>query len=226
MYLLQLQSELARINHELATESAGEESDEALLKRISKSDKTLASCAQLVHEKHDLDAACRSKKEEISRAKFLFEVRQLKLISEIQSIYPIERHDSVDYIRGLEFPNDHSLVDDDHISSALGYVAHLVILLAKYLELPLRYPIAYAASKSLIRDPMLAGATVMVGQAATLPLYRKGVERDKFEKALTLLQKDVEQIVNSVGLNYNLKFGMLGNLNEVFLHQMCPTLEI
>lgn len=197
-----------------------------MFRQISKSESTLASCQQLAHDKHELDIACRSKKEEISRAKFLFEVRQLKLISEIQALYPIERHDGIDHIRGLEFPNDHSLVDDDHISSALGYVAHLIILLAKYLELPLRYPIAYAASKSLIRDPMLAGASVIVGQSATLPLYRKGVERDKFEKALTLLQKNIEQIVHSVGLNYNAKSGMLGNLNEVFLHQMCPTLEI
>lgn len=77
-------------------------------------------------------------KEELLSTKFLLEARQLRLISELQSIYPIEQLDpanSNDYaIRGIELPRDLSLKDDDQLAAALGYVVHLMLLLSKYLE--------------------------------------------------------------------------------------------
>ncbi len=38
-------------------------------------------------------------------------------------------------------------MDDERISSALGYTAHLVCMLAKYLQIPLRYQVIYNASR-------------------------------------------------------------------------------
>lgn len=82
------------------------------------------------------------------RTKFLLEARQLKLLSELQAVYPIERLVSGDYaIRGLDLPNDLSSRDDDHVGAALGYVVHLLILMAKYLEISLRYPLVYQSSR-------------------------------------------------------------------------------
>lgn len=67
---------------------------------------------------------------------FLLEARQMKLLGELQSIYPIERLEQEYAIRGLELPADivNSTRDDEHISSALGYVCHVVFMLSKYLQ--------------------------------------------------------------------------------------------
>jgi hypothetical protein len=92
---------------------------------------------------------------ELHRVQFLVEARQIKLLSELQAIYPIHpldssatsshgggsgvgNRDSVSAagwcIRNLELPRDLTALEDEHVSSALGYVVHLVALLSKYLQ--------------------------------------------------------------------------------------------
>ena len=223
--LKRLQTELNRINHEYKIEKALEENDLKILRKFVNIKDTRQRCEELTTEIADLEQKCRTKKEENLKVKFLFELRQLKLVSEIQCIYPIEKSATTNEycIRGLELPVDLSTVDDDHVSSALSYVAHLLILLSKYLDIPLRYPIAYASSKSLIRDPLLI--PMGGGVAATLPLYRRGVDREKFEKAVVLIQKNVKQLVCTVGLEYQNKKSWLENLNNIFQNQIWPIME-
>ncbi len=54
------------------------------------------------------------------------------------------------------------------------------------------------------------------------PLYRKTTEKEKFDKALIYLTKDIEQLLISVGLNYEPKKHFLENLNNFFLQHMWP----
>lgn len=49
--------------------------------------------------------------------------------------------------------------EDELISAALSYMAHLLLLASKYLGITLRYQIIFLGSKSFIRDP---GATPLV----------------------------------------------------------------
>jgi NO-binding membrane sensor protein with MHYT domain len=42
--------------------------------------------------------------------------------------------------------------NDERISTALGFTAHLVSMLAYYLEIPLRYPTNTMGSRSTIKD--------------------------------------------------------------------------
>lgn len=42
--------------------------------------------------------------------------------------------------------------DDEQVSTALGHVGHLVVLIAKYLQVPLRYSIRNLGSRSTISD--------------------------------------------------------------------------
>lgn len=74
---------------------------------------------------------------------------ELLLEPALQAIYPIKYQDALkEYtIRGLELPADLYSMDDERISSALGYTAHLVCMLAKYLQVPLRYQVIYNASR-------------------------------------------------------------------------------
>jgi len=160
---------------------------------------------------------------------FLNEARQVKLLSELQNIYPIhlvdKTKDSHDVwaIRSLELPKDLTSLDDEHISSALGYVVHLLAMISKYLQIPLRYQLIYAASRSSIRDRVgitpssgnypsgsgglaspggsldhgsgSGGGGVSDGSGGVFPLYRRGVEPGKFERATNMLAADIEQVL-------------------------------
>ena len=177
-----------------------------------------------------LAAALDTLRDELAGSKFMLEARQLKLMSELQSIYPIEQLDvNSDYaIRGVELPRDLSQKDDEAVAAGLGYVVHLLILLSKYLEVPLRYQLIYQASRSMIRDPISSGglpsSTSISGGGLVLPLYRRNVDRDRFERALIWLQRDVEQLLACRGLGFDTKKDMLGNLQQLFVCDMCPRL--
>jgi hypothetical protein len=68
------------------------------------------------------------------------EMRRAKLFLHLQSLYPIRVPQQMEAswysIRDIQIPaaNYHSIMDDDSMSSALGYICHLVIMVAKYLS--------------------------------------------------------------------------------------------
>ncbi len=63
---------------------------------------------------------CRDFRTILSRVQFLLETRQVKLLSELQAIYPIEQMDSGEHcIRGLELPVDLMYVQCRHLSIEL-----------------------------------------------------------------------------------------------------------
>ena len=156
----------------------------------------------------------------MAKTQFIFEARQLKLLSELQSIYPIEQLDNGEYaIRGLELPMDTTQKDDELISSALGYLVHLLLLASKYLELPLRCQLLFFASRSMIRDPANSTSTAY-------PLFRRGVERERFDRALILLQKNIDQLLQSRGIPYDPRKSLLCNVHQLFECEMCPKINL
>lgn len=67
----------------------------------------------------------------------------------------------------------------------------------------------------MIRDPV-------VGRGGALPLYKRGVERDRFDRALQWLQKDIEQLMMiRSGAPYDKKKSMLANLKQIFSCEEC-----
>lgn len=149
--------------------------------------------------------------------------RRVSLLRSLEVIFPIELIDASTLlftINGLALPNNvsddktsttpknqstrslekealssstskFSKIDEESIASALGLVAQLVTLLSSYLSTPVHYPIATAGSRAVILD----GISVMSGPR-TFPLYSKGVESYRFEYAVFLLNKDIEQLMN------------------------------
>eukprot|EP01127_Copromyxa_protea_P011520 TRINITY_DN2900_c1_g1_i1.p1 TRINITY_DN2900_c1_g1~~TRINITY_DN2900_c1_g1_i1.p1 ORF type:complete len:304 (-),score=61.04 TRINITY_DN2900_c1_g1_i1:21-932(-) len=79
--------------------------------------------------------------------------------------------------------------DEDHIAIALGYVSHLLFMLAKYLDVPLRYPLNPRCSRSTLTDTITTK-----GQ---YPLYSRGVDSARFQYAVFLLNKNIEQLIES-----------------------------
>lgn len=182
------------------------------------------------------------------RLALLLSARQAKMLHELGRIYPI-RGAPVPHrptatpnytIRGVELPLDPGSVgstreEEEAAASALGYLAHIVALLAKLWGVPLRYPLACRASRSLVHDPAYPPAFVALPFAfaaapsaaaavsalnpsssndpsapspealllqaatttttATFPLFRRGVERERFAWAVHLLRRDVVQLL-------------------------------
>eukprot|EP00598_Pedospumella_elongata_P000321 CAMPEP_0184971788 /NCGR_PEP_ID=MMETSP1098-20130426/3964_1 /TAXON_ID=89044 /ORGANISM="Spumella elongata, Strain CCAP 955/1" /LENGTH=400 /DNA_ID=CAMNT_0027493981 /DNA_START=63 /DNA_END=1262 /DNA_ORIENTATION=+ len=137
-----------------------------------------AACQELLTLQQSARVTINNKKQDWLKIKFLLEARKIKLLSELQTIYPIERLDNGEFaIRGVEMPADLYAREDEQVAAALGYTVHLLLLASKYLEIPLRYQLLFMASRSFIRDPV-------VGNGTTLPLFRRGTERERFDRAV------------------------------------------
>ncbi|KAF9297827.1 hypothetical protein BGZ74_009625 [Mortierella antarctica] len=87
--------------------------------------------------------------------------------------------------------------DEEMVAISLGFVSHFVTMLAHYLNLPLRYPLTPMGSRAFVLDPV----SLLVGPKE-FPLFGKGQDRHRFEYGVFLLNKDIEQLMNSQGLNF------------------------
>ncbi|KAI9308509.1 UV radiation resistance protein and autophagy-related subunit 14-domain-containing protein [Cunninghamella echinulata] len=118
--------------------------------------------------------------------------RKKELIADLFSIYPIEQF----RIRSIYLPNSvYTGCNEESIATALGFTAHLVNMMAFYLDIPLRYPIDPMGSRSLIHDPVS-----LINGSRVFPLYGKGVDKYRFEFGVFLLNKNIEQMMNAYGL--------------------------
>ncbi|KAK9240735.1 UV radiation resistance protein and autophagy-related subunit 14-domain-containing protein [Lipomyces kononenkoae] len=122
-----------------------------------------------------------------------------RICGDLEKIYPIEAivgRTLAFSIRGIELPNTtYDGYDEDLLGTALGYTAHLVYLLSFYLGVKLRYPVYPSGSRSYIEDPV----SVFQG-SRTFPLWPRGSVYYRFEYGVFLLNKSIEQLMNSQSL--------------------------
>ncbi|KAG8994878.1 hypothetical protein FRB94_009627 [Tulasnella sp. JGI-2019a] len=154
---------------------------------------------------------------------------QTTLIRTIDFIYPIEPLVSGDLLFSildvpLALPNGPSdpappltlpaqpTINENSVASALGYAAHVVSLVSTYLGRLLPYPITYAASRSLVRDPI----STMQGPRV-FPLFPTGVETYRFEYAVFLLNKDIEILMTERNLRATDMRHTLPNVKNLLL---------
>ncbi|XP_073126197.1 vacuolar protein sorting 38 [Henckelia pumila] len=111
-------------------------------------------------------------------------------------------------------------------STALGYVAHVVLLVASYLQVPLRYPFRLGASRSYIQDyaPSIensASSSTLDPTISTsskpmeFPLFVEGQDSTRAAYAVFLLNKDLEQLLNFIGVKSLGPRHVLANLKEL-----------
>jgi len=60
--------------------------------------------------------------------------------------------------------------------------------------------------------------------AGVYPLYRRGVEKERFDVAVALLRADIQQLLYSRGVSFHKDAHMLQNLQTLFHHEMFQTL--
>ncbi|KAK2767039.1 hypothetical protein FQN54_006357 [Arachnomyces sp. PD_36] len=121
-----------------------------------------------------------------------------RICEDLLSIYPIEPIAGKPLaftIGGLPLPNSSfEDIDKTSVAAALGYTAQLVYQLSFYLSTPLPYPIKPYLSNSFIQDPISIGLP-----QRTYPLYPINTHY-RFEYGVFLLNKDIEFLLNRVGL--------------------------
>ncbi|KAJ6866419.1 UV radiation resistance-associated gene protein isoform X2 [Populus alba x Populus x berolinensis] len=109
-------------------------------------------------------------------------------------------------------------------ASALGHVAHAVSLIASYLEVPLRYPLRLGGSNSYIIDcaPSVESSDLLSSTLSTantkpveFPLFLEGQDTTRAAYAVFLLNKDLEQLLNYIGIRSLGPRHVLANLKEL-----------
>lgn len=177
---------------------------------------------------------------ELRQVEVRCDFRRRAMLQQVLSIYPISpprppghgptkaapsaAHPLVCYtIRGLRLPNNFNNIltsfDEEQVSTALGYVCHLVLMLSKYLEVSQRTCPLYVAaslhscccslSPSLlltVRQVPLRYRLLFRGSRSVVcddvtassqfPLYFKNMEERRFELGVILLNKNIEQIIS------------------------------
>ncbi|XP_044478749.1 UV radiation resistance-associated gene protein-like isoform X1 [Mangifera indica] len=110
-------------------------------------------------------------------------------------------------------------------ATALGYIAHAVSLIAHYLQVPLRYPLHLGGSHSYINDyapsiepsssDLLLSTLSSNTKPVEFPLFLDGQDTTRAAYAVFLLNKDVEQLLNFIGVKSLGPRHVLANLKEL-----------
>ncbi|XP_061659730.1 UV radiation resistance-associated gene protein isoform X2 [Syngnathoides biaculeatus] len=195
-----LRSELLRQRKALGREIDVQQKDMAQLQKkeemFSDQHESLKSEKESLTKLHK---ECTAKREQFLKfsAQLTFRCRQL--LSELSYIYPINVANPSDYvICGVKLPNseDFQAKDDGSVAVALGYTAHLVLMISCFLQIPLRYPVIHKGSRSSIKDTITDRLTE---KEREFPLYPRG-ERFHFEYGVYLLNKNIAQLRYQHGL--------------------------
>ncbi|EGD72277.1 hypothetical protein PTSG_11573 [Salpingoeca rosetta] len=144
------------------------------------------------------------------------DMRQAVLVLELYSVYHVKPiTEDLCSIMGIELPNGtFTDRDDDAIATALGYVSHLVLMISKYLQLPLRYPIKLLGSRSSITDDIAFDRS---DRPRRFPLYPRVKDRSMFERGVFLLNKDVQQLLEHHGIGVRDALATLPNIRRLML---------
>ncbi|KAF9513061.1 hypothetical protein BS47DRAFT_1344778 [Hydnum rufescens UP504] len=172
---------------------------------------------------------CAEKRTRLSTIQVDLQARRGVLVRSLDRIFPLDPISSADLLFSiLDVPlpipinlsdpapplsdPQRSNINEESIATALGYIAHVVQLLAVYMGYLISYPITYAGSRSLIRDPI----STMHGPRI-FPLYSKGVDTYRFEYAVFLLNKDIEMLMTERNLQALDMRHTLPNLKNLLL---------
>lgn len=90
---------------------------------------------------------------------------------------------------------------DEHIGAALGYVAHLVHLIARLLGVPLLYALTPRGSRSLVHDMPQLDEVPAAAARRTYQLYTRNVDRVNFATGEYFLNRDIEQLLHLYGIS-------------------------
>ncbi|KND00727.1 uncharacterized protein SPPG_03843 [Spizellomyces punctatus DAOM BR117] len=156
------------------------------------------------------------RRDEIYRIRRKVRRRQKDLIVDAANIFPIARDTALNSafytIRGIPLPHsEYTGHDDEKIAAALGFVCHLLYMIAYYLDVPLRYPMKLMSSRSSITDIVSEHYT----GSKEFPLYSRGADRMRFDYGVFLMNKNIEQLMGHLQLTVTNLRHTLPNLKAI-----------
>lgn len=192
------------------------------LRSVSQAQVALVASRSMLHE--DAEELQRNE-ERLAVVKRRVLQRRWQLVHGLRAVYPITQppKDSKHLqIARLSLPNsEYTGCEEEHVATALGFVCHCVLLCSRYLDVPLRYPMLAMGSRSVIQDTLS-----VFGVQQKFPLYSRGVERNRFDYAVFLLNKNIEQLLNSQGLELITLRHTLPNLQILLSHAPPESLDV
>uniref|UniRef100_A0A0B6ZKD3 C2 domain-containing protein n=1 Tax=Arion vulgaris TaxID=1028688 RepID=A0A0B6ZKD3_9EUPU len=143
--------------------------------------------------------------------------RRKQIIKEmVHDIYPITEDEKGQhfYICNVRLPNaeDYQGQDELRVSVALGFTCHLTQMISHFMDLPLRYPMMYRGSRSVIIDHIHSKLTE---KDREFPLFGKGKEKFQYNYAVFLLNKNISQLRFYCGFGTNDLRQTLPNLKSL-----------
>ena len=207
-----LRSEIAELKAMLVDEEHCLEEDKNELANATNGLRSLAEETRYIKlETEMMNEDALQEEHRQSEALIHLEVRRAKVLRDLRQIYPIQcLPDNVYTIGGMHLPSDlnNPNVPDAVVSTALGYVCHLVYMSSKYLCAPLRYRLFCNSSRSAVQDDGVA----------VYPLFRERmVEREQFDRACTLLNRNVEHLLRGRYITIpDSRSHILDKLNRLF----------
>ncbi|XP_040576105.1 UV radiation resistance-associated gene protein [Lepeophtheirus salmonis] len=129
---------------------------------------------------------------------------RLHLVNSINDLFPISIDSNIPTIRWVSLPNLSSLsrpfLKQDTlnvVSIVLGWIAHLVLLISRCLDIPLKYPIKASGSVFAIRDDV---CRIQEEDLRDFPLSARSVDLSRCEYGIYLLNKNICYLRWSCGL--------------------------
>ncbi|KAJ1974379.1 hypothetical protein H4R34_004740 [Dimargaris verticillata] len=124
----------------------------------------------------------------------MYEQNIAEYFARLQTIFPITTSPdapAVHLICGLPapIPPHLDIMPDENANASAGYICQLVYIVARYLEIPLRYPVKCLSSRSVIYNP----CADMMRLNVMFPLYIAKSEREPFLESMHLLTQNVLQ---------------------------------
>lgn len=124
-------------------------------------------------------------------------------VERVKAAYPIVLSASNNYsICGAELSFGKA---EEVFSTALGYMSHVLVLLSKYFQVPLRYQLCYHASRSFAKDNV----------DDVVYLFHKTTDSAKRESAVKIIVALVEQMLAVFNVEYVVHRPLLYNLSQL-----------
>lgn len=127
-------------------------------------------------------------------------------------------------IASLPLPDDihNPTVTDDQVSTALGFLCHLVSLTSKYLAISLRYTLVCKFSRSAVlfdqgRDN--TGKTSSSNHKVVYPLFRErgAIDREQLDYGLVLLERNVHCMLRMRGVEFRSEWNVLAKMDKLMM---------
>eukprot|EP00916_Digyalum_oweni_P009032 GHVL01015226.1.p1 GENE.GHVL01015226.1~~GHVL01015226.1.p1 ORF type:complete len:431 (+),score=48.74 GHVL01015226.1:43-1335(+) len=162
--------------------------------------------------------------EDIRKLNLQLHTKRLSVLYGLHKIYPIENSGSFRLIRGFPLGSSRYLLNmyTEQVATALGDVCQLLFFISDYLCISLRFIPIFCGSRSFMCDPLK--------EFTQYPLFLQPnagrEQKNNFDSGLSMLMRDVNQMLTDRGVNIISDSNILENMEFIFKRELYDTNSI